>query len=311
MPVYNGAAYLAKSIESILDQSFKNFEFIIINDGSTDNSPNIINNYSSTDRRIVLINNSKNLGLTKSLNIGLKISKGAYIARMDSDDIAFTNRLEKQYEFLEKNKKIFLLGSGATKIDINGKALGDVKLTCGLNNIRDKLVNGNCLIHPTIFFRNHHGVFYREKFFVSQDYDFYLNLLTKKLTIENYRQPLIYHRILNEESISNKKLKLQVMLKMIARAFYFERIASGVDSYERFDFQNINEIIKYLNIDEAELDRAVIKQSVLSLLQKGEYSSARNILKDYRGDMPSKILLTLMAYFPYTYRWYRFLRYSG
>ncbi|MFH0853290.1 MAG: glycosyltransferase [bacterium] len=311
MSVFNNETYLTESIKSILNQSFSDFEFIIVNDGSTDNSLKIIDHFSKSDKRIVLINNPKNIGLTKSLNISINVSKGIYIARMDGDDIALIDRFEKQYNYLEKYSDIFLLGSEAIKIDSNGNKLSTVKLTYGFNEIKNTLKEKNCIIHPTIFFRNNKEIFYREKFVVSQDYDFYLNLLTKNLVIENYGQPLIYHRVFNEESISNNKLKQQLLLKELARAFYFERTKFGFDSYNNLDFFKLNEVFKFLKLNEADLNNKVVELSVLKYLQKGQYLQAKKILKEYRGDYLRKLMLTSLVTFPYVYTLYRFLKYKN
>ena len=107
MSVYNGAKFLAEAIDSILAQTFTNFEFIIIDDASSDDSLHIINSYK--DARIVLIQNNKNIGLTKSLNIGIAKAKGKYIARMDADDISMPKRLEKQFDFMEEHPRICFL----------------------------------------------------------------------------------------------------------------------------------------------------------------------------------------------------------
>ena len=123
MSVYNSDKFLSESIESILNQTFRDFEFIIINDCSTDKSLDIIKKYSKNDNRIVLIENENNIGLTKSLNKGVKIAKGNYIARIDADDTALNNRFEVQYNFLEKNKNIFLVGGGTYEIDYKGKII--------------------------------------------------------------------------------------------------------------------------------------------------------------------------------------------
>jgi glycosyltransferase involved in cell wall biosynthesis len=111
MPVYNGKEYLALAVESILRQTFADFEFIIINDGSTDNSADIAASYE--DPRIKLLHNDKNLGLIPSFNRGLENSRGEYIARMDADDIAFPDRFKKQVAFLDDHPDIALCGSWA------------------------------------------------------------------------------------------------------------------------------------------------------------------------------------------------------
>ena len=120
MSVYNSEKYLNYSIESILSQSFKDYEFIIIDDGSTDDSLKIIESYKQKDKRIIIIHNTKNIGTTKSLNKGLLIAKGKYIARMDADDWSYPDRLQKQYEFMQNNPDIGV--SGGT-IDVCNESL--------------------------------------------------------------------------------------------------------------------------------------------------------------------------------------------
>jgi glycosyltransferase involved in cell wall biosynthesis len=117
LSVYNGGIYLREAVESILCQTFKDFEFIIINDGSTDNSLEIIKSYS--DHRIILLD-QKNSGLSNALNIAIKSAKGSYIARMDADDISHPNRLELQYNYLTAHPKCIALGSNAEVITKEG-----------------------------------------------------------------------------------------------------------------------------------------------------------------------------------------------
>jgi glycosyltransferase involved in cell wall biosynthesis len=123
MSVYNAEQYLEKAIESILNQSFKNFEFLIINDASDDNSLNIINRFQ--DHRLHVYSNPVNLGLANSLNKGINLSQGKYIARMDADDIAVLSRLAIQYTFLEKNPHIDICGASVRLINESGEYLPD------------------------------------------------------------------------------------------------------------------------------------------------------------------------------------------
>jgi len=120
MPVYNSEIYLEEAINSILNQTHKNFEFIIINNGSTDNSLSIIKKFKEKDKRIILIER-KNRSLIESLNDGLSKSKGQYIARMDSDDISLPSRLAKQFSFMENNKSIGVCGTWIEIIDSENK----------------------------------------------------------------------------------------------------------------------------------------------------------------------------------------------
>ncbi len=114
----NGERFIKEAIDSILGQTFGDFEFLIVDDGSTDLTPIIIDEYAKRDQRIKIITNSQCLGLTKSLNIAIKQAKSEFIARMDDDDICLKNRLEKQYDFVRKNPEIILLGSFAEPEEI-------------------------------------------------------------------------------------------------------------------------------------------------------------------------------------------------
>ena len=109
MSVFNGQSYLKEAIESILNQTFEDFEFLIINDASKDNSLRIIQSFD--DSRIKLVHNSDNIGLTKSLNKGIDLAKGEFIARMDCDDISLPERLSMQVSFIDKNPDIGILSS--------------------------------------------------------------------------------------------------------------------------------------------------------------------------------------------------------
>jgi glycosyltransferase involved in cell wall biosynthesis len=247
MAVYNSEKFLSEAIESILNQTFKDFEFIIINDCSTDNSLKIIKEYQKKDNRIILINNKKNVGLTKSLNIGLKEAKGKYIARMDADDISFFERFQVQYDFLEKNKDINLLGAGIIMISSDGREIVKVY---GINNQRklyNRLEKKNCLNHPVIMFRNE-GYFYREKFIYAQDYDLYLRLLSRNKNIFCLEKPLLKYRI-NPEAISFSKRIKQTLFSKKANEFYFERVRKDSDSYNSFFPQDI------LNMKKNKLNR--------------------------------------------------------
>lgn len=151
LPVYNAENYLKEAIISVLNQTFKDFELIILNDGSTDNSENIIQAF--TDSRIRYVANETNLGLIKTLNKGIALSTGKYIARMDADDICSTNRFEKQFSFLEQNVKVVLCGSWAKIIDEFGNIKGRIKRIDTNELIRANMLFTTPFIHPTVMIR--------------------------------------------------------------------------------------------------------------------------------------------------------------
>lgn len=177
--VYNDAEYLDSAIASILNQTFRDFEFLIINDGSTDNSRQII--LSHNDSRIRLIDNDVNVGLTKSLNIGLAQARGEYVARMDADDISLPERLEIQYESII-SKKAGLVGGCPQIIDGKGKVLRTDQYCYSPEEIYYWLHFRNCLFHSTVFFRKESILSvggYDERFRYAQDYNLWVRLMRR------------------------------------------------------------------------------------------------------------------------------------
>ncbi len=159
MSVYNAELFLKESIESILNQTYHNFEFIIINDGSTDNSLSIIKTYN--DKRIVLIN-QENRGLSKSLNTGISIAKAEYIVRMDADDIAYPERLQKQLDFMLTNPSCVLAGSNVDFLDVNGQFLYTSNFATDNETIKGKLPDVE-IVHSVAIFK-------KSAFFIGQQY---------------------------------------------------------------------------------------------------------------------------------------------
>lgn len=151
MPVYNGEKYLEAAIDSIRNQTYKNWELIIINDGSTDNTENIINQYA--DDRIKYITNETNLGLIATLNKAIDFCKGEYIARMDADDICEKGRLSKQIDFLEAHPLVAMCGTNAIVIDENGNRKGNIINLSSNDYIQINLLFSVPIVHPSIVLR--------------------------------------------------------------------------------------------------------------------------------------------------------------
>jgi len=196
MSVYNGGNYLSQSIRSILEQTFTNFEFIIIDDGSTDESWEIISRYAQSDDRIKPMRNGKNVGLTKSLNKGLALAKGEYIARQDVDDLSLPFRIEKQISYLDKNRDIGLLGTAYhTQNDQIGISLSLPPLHD--TDIRWQMLFHNAFCHSSVVFRKYFpGVgqlFYDESLSYSQDYELWGRILALS-NVENLGEPLLLYR---------------------------------------------------------------------------------------------------------------------
>lgn len=180
MSVYNGEKYLREAIDSILSQTFKDFEFLIINDCSTDRTAEIMESY--TDPRVRIVYNETNIGLTKSLNKGLKLAKGEYVARMDADDISLPERLQKQVEFLDVHPEVGVLGTWAEVIDESGGCVFEWRMPEDPALLKWLMVFANNLIHASVMFRRcviEPLGYYDSAVRCSQDYDLWCRACSK------------------------------------------------------------------------------------------------------------------------------------
>lgn len=196
LPVYNGAKYLKEALESILEQSFSDFELIIINDGSTDQSEKIIESF--TDPRIVYIKNPENLGLAKSFNIGIKAAKGAYIARMDADDVSLSHRFASQVEYLKSHPEAGVIGTAVTLMD--GEDRTHKKHFKPLTHLKIKWQSlfSVPVFHPTVMARAEvlKENLFDESLFNSEDYELWSRLIFDKgVCFANLSQPLLFYRV--------------------------------------------------------------------------------------------------------------------
>ena len=153
IPCYNAEKYLRESVESIINQSYPNLEIICIDDCSTDSTLAILEELASRDARVKVLHNSRNMKIASSLNRGLEYSTGEYIARMDADDIALPKRIEKQVDYLEKNKETDICGTWCEKIDSEGKHIGKIIYPLLHDDLKVMLLFNSCFAHPTVMFR--------------------------------------------------------------------------------------------------------------------------------------------------------------
>jgi len=200
MSVYNGEKYLKAAINSILNQTFKDFEFIIINDGSKDNSVNILNSYK--DKRIKLIHNETNMGLPKSLNIGLNLSTGRYLARMDSDDISFPQRLESQVTYMNNNPDISLCGTWIKCVNELNNCISIQKYPVRHEEIKSMMFWKVGVSHPSVMFKRKdfldNNLYYDESFICSQDYELWVRAL-QYIKFSNIPKVLLARRCGNHQ----------------------------------------------------------------------------------------------------------------
>jgi len=197
MPVYNGEGFVRESIDSMLNQSFTDFEFIIFNDGSTDKTREILESY--TDPRIQIFHQN-NLGIAQTLNKGINLAKGEYIARMDADDISQPDRLAQQVNWLNDNLDHCAVATRIQLIDINGNDVGgwsSDENTTTSEEIRKFLPSVNCLAHSSVMIRADiiRKYLYDPKQWHSEDYDLWLRITSDGLKISKIKETLLKLRL--------------------------------------------------------------------------------------------------------------------
>jgi glycosyltransferase involved in cell wall biosynthesis len=229
MPVYNGEKYIGKAIDSILCQTFSNFEFLIINDGSTDQSANIVNSYN--DSRIILIHNERNIRLISTLNKGLKIARGQYIARMDCDDISLPERLMRQYDFMEKNLDVGIVGSWMQIVDENEIPIRLVRYTAPPEQIPSILLFDNYFSHPSVFIRRSclPSEGYRLFFDYAEDYDLWVRV-AENSKLCNLQQVLIKYR---EHSSNTSQANTKIVENTVHKIMSYQLKNIGIYPTEK------------------------------------------------------------------------------
>jgi len=205
MPIYNGKAFLAEALESLFSQSFDDFEILLIDDGSKDHPEEVVEKFS--DPRLKFIKNDQNRGHALSLNHGLSLATGEFIARMDQDDICHKDRFERQIRFLENNFDIGVLGS-AVEIFGNGRNIY-LPYPESHEHIRANFLFESSVAHPSLMIRrsviqNWKDAFYREDYKAAEDYDLWRRMLDKNIRFANLREPLLSYRVLPAPKVASK-----------------------------------------------------------------------------------------------------------
>ncbi len=224
MPVYNGSRYVRQAIESVLAQTYPDFEYLIIDDGSTDATRDIILSYS--DPRIKLFKNDHNIGLIKTLNRGLSLAKGQYIARQDHDDISHPTRLEKQVNFLNQHPQVVLLGTAVNNIDEHGNKNNSYGcfVASGDFALRWQTIFDNPFVHSTVMMRAQTvralgG--YDEHFIACEDYDLFSRCVSEYKTT-NLKEVLVDYRYHQASVIANATKENTLLMGKIIRRVYKE-----------------------------------------------------------------------------------------
>lgn len=246
MSTYNeDLDWIKDSVESILNQTYTNFEFIIILDKPENNIlKELLYEYKGKDERVKIIVNKQNMGLAMSLNEGIKIAKGKYIVRMDADDISFPERIEKEVMYLEDNK-LDMVSTNRIDMDEEGKFLPAKSSLPKTESVNKILPIGNFIAHPTVLIKTDviKAVNGYRNFSTSQDYDLWLRILSSGYKIGILDEPLLYYRI-RENSISKSDKYKQYLINKYQKELYKRRLKNGDDE---FSIENMKKFLDKFN----------------------------------------------------------------
>ena len=218
MSVFNGQAFLSEAVESILAQTFRDFEFLVVDDGSTDRTPEILADYASRDERMRVLRH-ENKGRALSLNIGMNLAIGNYIARMDADDVAMPRRLEEQVDFMERHPEVGILGGAVELMTAAGRVIHTTRPPLEDSEIRSLMLRCNPICHPAVMMRKDVALIssgYRKVFLDADDYDLWLRM-SERSQLACLASPVLRYRI-HSDQVSVRNLRHQTLCMLAARA---------------------------------------------------------------------------------------------
>lgn len=299
IPVYNVDNYVKEAIESIQNQTYKNLEIIVVDDGSIDNTFSIIEKLAKNDNRIKLYKNEKNLKIVKTLNRALSLANGEYIARMDGDDISAPDRIEKKVKFLEENKEFDLVGCSMVTIDSDGVEMGKTQRLSDFELIKRTLKYVSPVSHIWLARKKVYDKLngYREMP-GAEDYDFLLRMISSDMKCTNLTDYYGYYVRLGREgnTVSTNGLYQRKMHYYIYK-LYEERVAKGYDSFTTDE-----------NIKSSQLSKKLFYIASIYHQKALESFSNKNYFKTILYTLMSFISPYKVHYYYYSFRYRLLLR---
>jgi hypothetical protein len=271
MSVFNGQAYLRGAVESILAQTFTDFEFVIIDDGSTDKTAEILSDYAKRDDRVRVVSH-ENRGRAESLNRGIELARAPLIARMDADDISLPHRLKEQADFLERHPEVGLLSGAYDLMGSDNKILNTIRLPLGDLEIRTRMLDYNAMCHPAVIMRKDIVLSaggYRRAFSESEDYDLWLRM-AERTRLANLEQVVLQYRI-HPGQASIQNMQHQTWCILAARVAASLRRSGKPDPL--WSLEEITPAsLAALGVTEAEIRRALVRDHMnwIWLLQQSD-----------------------------------------
>jgi glycosyltransferase involved in cell wall biosynthesis len=310
MPAYNAAAYLDEAIRSILNQTFRDFEFIIINDGSSDDSSPILGKYESLDSRIQVYH-QENQGMIAALNRGCRLARGEYIARMDADDISLPRRLDTQLKYIEGHPRIGILGTWIYSIDKSGSKKAPWRPSTNPKMLKWTHFYGVCVCHPSVLMRREvveRLDFYRPEAIHGEDVDLWLRA-SSITDFGNVPEILYEYRVWNGSSSHagselRKPAHAQLLVSFIEEFLEHEPSMDAVVGLRQTrvgpPFQNLRQIRQTAALIR-ELYKKFIRENVLTGYERTEISwdAAKKLaslaLQALQFDLWTTVLLLMQA----------------
>ena len=275
MAVRNSEERVKEVIEAIINQTFKDWEFIIVEDGSDDNTGSILDEYAKRDERIRVFHNEKRMERCFSRNLAISKSSGEYIAVNDGDDISLLDRLEKEVRYLDTNSECYLISGRAYLFDESRKKIGESWGPAKDMDITKMLEEKNRVVHSSIMYRNTKEYEYREKFLAySEDYDLILQMIADGKHICMLKDFVVNYST-KRDLIYNDYLVKQGYYSEIARYLFRKKKYEGVDGYGEID---TNHPEKYIP------DRMILELNMKKYFFNGEFKKARDMLREMMKD---------------------------
>lgn len=283
MPVLNAERFLAEALTSILDQTFADFEFLVVDDGSTDSTPGILEQFAVRDGRLRVVRQER-AGLTPALNRGWRLARAPYIARMDGDDVSLPDRFARQVAFLDDHPRVGVVGGAFVVLTEQGERLGTITYATADRELRRDLRRYNCIPHPTAMIRREAlervGGYRLER---AEDYDLWLRI-ADDWQLANLPDPvLLYRHHANQYSVAH--LGRQATGALAARAAAQLR-ADGQEDPILSDGRITAELLRRLGIDDAAVERAALAdglQWASILAETGSEQEAVELLRSLEG----------------------------
>jgi hypothetical protein len=272
MPVYNAVRFVADAIESVLAQTLKEFEFIIIDDGSTDGSTDLLRRFSGQDTRIRLVSRP-NTGFVAALNEGLLLAHGRYVARMDADDISLPDRFAKQVAFLESHPDVAVVGGAIRFLTEDGLSTSGFNPPPSPASVRKALLHDSALAHPTVMMRREALAAvgnYRRAFLAAEDYDLWLRL-SERYDLANLEDVVLHYRQ-HADQVSVRRVCHQVFSRLAAQVSASARRQTGKDPADGLTHIDFAALVA-MGVPQSKIEAALLERisiQVSTLLSRGD-----------------------------------------